>query len=311
MLDGLSLDQLRIFVAIADHGSFRAAAASLSRAQSAVSQAVANLEHQLRVPLFDRSGHRPTMTPEGLGLLADARDILLRVDAMRARARGLGEGLEMEFALTVDTLFPLPLVGRALRDMRAEHPSVAVRLAVEPLGEPIAALLDKRSSLALVVGEAFRDPRIDVEAVAAVEHVAVVSADHSLAKLAASGLGSSVPTHALADHLQIVQSDPSSLSEGRSFGVLSNRICHVSTQDAKHAMILAGLGWGRLPSWQIEGDLKEGRLIRLPTTTLGRDSQVTMEAYLAHRIDEPFGLAAQAFRTALLRQLSLRPTAPS
>ena len=56
-------------------------------------------------------------------------------------------------------------------------------------------------------------------------------------------------------------------------------------------MILAGLGWGRLPHWQIERDLHEGRLVKVPTKTLGRDSEVPMEAYLGHRIDEPFGFA--------------------
>ncbi|MFD1709319.1 LysR family transcriptional regulator [Ottowia sp. GY511] len=297
MLDALSLDQLRTFVAVAERGSFRAGAASLSRAQSAVSQAIANLEHQLRVKLFDRSGHRPTMTPEGLGLLADARDILLRVDVMRARARDLGGALELQLGLTVDTLFPLPVVGHALRETRGKYPSVAIRLTVEPLGGPIAALLDKRCQLAIVVGEEFRDPRIAVEAVGAIGHVAVVAAAHPLAQLDAASAG---PT-ALADHLQIVQSDPSPLSDGRSFGVLSNQVCRVSTQDAKHAMIAAGLGWGRLPLWQIERDLQEGRLVRVPTRALGRHSQVTMEAYLAHRIDEPFGLAAQAFRRALFQ----------
>ena len=295
MLDALSLDQLRTFVAVAERGSFRAGAASLSRAQSAVSQAIANLEHQLRVKLFDRSGHRPTMTPEGLGLLADARDILLRVDVMRARARDLGGALELQLGLTVDTLFPLPVVGHALREARGEYPSVAIRLSVEALGGPIAALLEKRCQLAIVVGEEFRDPRIAVEAVGAIRHVAVVAAAPPLAQLDAAGPA------ALADHLLIVQSDPSPLSDGRSFGVLSPQVCHVSTQDAKHAMIAAGLGWGRLPLWQIERDLQEGRLVRVPTRALGRDSQVSMEAYLAHRIDEPFGLAAQAFRRALLR----------
>lgn len=299
MLDPLSLDQLRTFVAVADCGSFRAAAASLSRVQSAVSQTVANLEHQLQVKLFDRSGHRPTMTPEGQRLLADARDILLRVDAMRARARGLGGGLELQLTLTVDTLFPLSAVGHALREMRVQHPSVAIQLAVEPLGAPIAALLDRRSNLAIVVGEEFRDRRVAIEAIGAIRHIAVVSAEHALASLSRADAGPTV----LSDHMQIVQSDPSPLSEGRTFGVLSNQICHVTTQDAKRAMILAGLGWGRLPHWQIERDLSEGRLVRVPTDALGRDSQISMEAYLARRIDEPFGFAAQAFRAALLQQM--------
>lgn len=56
MLDALTLDQMRIFVAIAETGSFRAAAARLSRVQSALSHAVANLEAELGVSLFDRSG---------------------------------------------------------------------------------------------------------------------------------------------------------------------------------------------------------------------------------------------------------------
>lgn len=300
MLDPVSLDQLRMFVAVVEHGSFRAAAANLSRTQSALSQAIANLEQQLKVKLFDRSGHRPTMTPEGESLVADAREVLLRVDTLRARAKGLGEGLELELALTVDTLFPLSAVGCALREMRLEHPSVAIRLAVEPLGGPLAALLEKRCKLSIMVGEEFRDARIGVEAIGAIQHIAVVCADHELARAPDIDANPAV----LSDHLQIVQTDPSSLSQGKTFGVLSNRICHVSSQDAKHAMILAGLGWGRLPHWQAERDLREGRLVRLATRALGRDGAVSMEAYLAHRIDEPIGPAAKAFWAALRRQMS-------
>lgn len=62
------------------------------------------------------------LTPEGQALLANARDILLRVDAMRARARGLGEGIELELSLIVDTLFPIVTVGAALKEMRVAFP---------------------------------------------------------------------------------------------------------------------------------------------------------------------------------------------
>lgn len=296
MLDALTLDQMRTFVAIAETGSFRAAAAGLSRVQSAVSHAVANLEAALGVALFDRSGHRPVLTPEGEALLANARDILLRVDAMRARARGMGEGVELELSLVVDVVFPIATIGAALTRMRSTYPSVAIRLAVEPLGGPIAALIERRGTLAVAVDEEFRDPRIAFEAIASVEMVAVVSAEHPLAERAQS---KPVGVPDLADHLQIVQSDPSPLSEGRDFGVLSPQTCRVSSQDAKHAMILAGLGWGRLPFWLIERDLREGRLVRVRTKALGRKSQVVWEAYLAHRLDEPLGPAARVFREAL------------
>ena len=132
MLDLLTLDQLRTFVTVAESGSFRSGAARLSRVQSAVSHAIANLETELGLTLFDRAGHRPVLTAEGQALLANARDILLRVDAMRARARGLGNGVELELSLTVDTLFPIRAVGAALTEMRATYPTVSIRLAVEP-----------------------------------------------------------------------------------------------------------------------------------------------------------------------------------
>ncbi|MBO1907622.1 LysR family transcriptional regulator [Microvirga sp. 3-52] len=302
MLDVLTLDQLRTFVTVADSGSFRSGAARLSRVQSAVSHAIANLEAELRVTLFDRSGHRPALTPEGQALLANARDILLRVDAMRARARDLGEGVELELALTVDTLFPIATVGAALAEMRVTYPAVSIRLAVEPLGGPITALIEKRSSLAILVGEDFRDPRIALEAIASIEQVAVVSPKHPLALRPRSG---DVSLPDLADHLQIVLGDPTPLSEGRSFGVLSPQTCRVSSQNAKHAMILAGLGWGRLPVWQVERDLSEGSLVRVATTALGRKGQVSAEAYIAHRLDEPLGPAAHAFRTALAQMTAV------
>ena len=55
MLDAVTLDQLRIFIAAAEQGSFSAAGRKLRRAQSVVGQTLANLEGQLGVTLFDRS----------------------------------------------------------------------------------------------------------------------------------------------------------------------------------------------------------------------------------------------------------------
>ena len=66
MLDGVSLDQLRAFIAAVDEGSFSAGARRLHRAQSAVSELVSNLEAQIGVVLFDRSERYPKLTPAGV-----------------------------------------------------------------------------------------------------------------------------------------------------------------------------------------------------------------------------------------------------
>ena len=62
MLDRLTLDQLRVLIAVAETGSFSAAARQLGRVQSAVSQAVATLEDILGTALFDRYGKTPSST---------------------------------------------------------------------------------------------------------------------------------------------------------------------------------------------------------------------------------------------------------
>src|SRR3546814_13495285 len=90
MLDGISLDQLRAFIAAVDEGSFSAAARKLYRVQSAVSGWVGGLENQLGVVLFDRTTRFPKLTPAGALLLVDARNVVSGVDAMKARAKQIG-----------------------------------------------------------------------------------------------------------------------------------------------------------------------------------------------------------------------------
>src|SRR5205814_8410692 len=101
MLDGVSLDQLRTFIAAADEGGFSAGGGRLRRAQSVVSQTLANLEAQLGLKLFDRSARYPRLTDEGRSLLADARALADNVDGFKARAHAMREGLEPELSVVM------------------------------------------------------------------------------------------------------------------------------------------------------------------------------------------------------------------
>src|SRR3977135_2332174 len=119
VLDGVSLDQLRSFIAAVDEGSFSAAARRLRRAQSAVSELVSSLEDQTGVMLFDRSGRYPKLTSEGAVLLADARGIVAGVDFMKARAKGIAAGLEPELSVVIDVCFPIAAITEAAKEFRA------------------------------------------------------------------------------------------------------------------------------------------------------------------------------------------------
>ena len=102
-----TLDQLRVFLAVVETGSFAAAARRLGRATSVISYAVANLEAQLGLALFDREATRkPQLTVAGRALLGEARTVAHGVDGLRARVRGLLSGLEAEVNLAVDVMLP-------------------------------------------------------------------------------------------------------------------------------------------------------------------------------------------------------------
>src|SRR5208283_4851786 len=134
MIDALTLDQMRIFVAAVGEGSFSAAARKLGRVQSAISQSIAALESHLGVALFDRSGRIPRLTPAGEALIKDARHILEQADELKARAANIASGVEAELSLAVDPIFPhLPLMA-SLKALSVEFSLLPVTTFTENLG---------------------------------------------------------------------------------------------------------------------------------------------------------------------------------
>src|SRR5947209_20365093 len=107
MLDSLTLDQIRLFLAIAGEGSFSKAAKRLNRAQSAVTYGIQKLEAQFGIPLFDRTAYRPALTEAGRALLPRARRIAEETNAFRDVARSLASRLEAELKIALDFMLPI------------------------------------------------------------------------------------------------------------------------------------------------------------------------------------------------------------
>ena len=130
-----TLDQLRLFLAVVDEGSFNGAARKLGRAISVVSYGITTLEAQLGTVLFDREGSRkPVLTEAGKAMLAQARAVADDIDALMAGVLSFNQGLEAELGLAVDVMFPTNLMAEILREFQREFPTVRLRLHVEALG---------------------------------------------------------------------------------------------------------------------------------------------------------------------------------
>jgi DNA-binding transcriptional LysR family regulator len=253
-----TFDQLHIFLAVVDAGSFTAAARTLNRAVSAISYGIANLEAQLGLILFDREGaRRPVLTEAGQAMLAEARAIAGGIDGMRAKAQGLLQGLEAEVNLVVDVMFPPERLGRVLRQFARIYPTVTLRLSVETLGQTNALVLDGRAVIGVAGPLAAEAEALEKRAAGEVTMVPVAAPDHPLAQMARPAPG------AARDFVQLVLSDRSPLTQGRDFSVLSARSWRLSDLSAKHALLRQGIGWGSMPLPMIESDLAAGTLVRL------------------------------------------------
>ena len=253
-----SLDQLRIFLAIVDEGSFAGAGRRLNRAVSVISYGIANLEAQLGLTLFEREGTRkPRLTEAGRAMLTEARGLAEGMDALRAKARGLLHGLEAEVSVAVDVMLPSGRLGRVLRGFAREYPTVSLRLHVEALGAVTAMVRDRAAVIGLSGPLAQGVPAIDSCAAGSVPMVPVAAPDHPLARMG------TIPSGFARGHTQLVLSDRSSFTEGRTFSVISHRTWRLADLGAKHALLREGIGWGNMPLPMVQADLAAGTLMRL------------------------------------------------
>lgn len=258
MLDAMSMDQLRTFIAAADEGSFSAAGRKLRRAQSVVSQTLANLEQQVGFLLFDRTGRYPQLTEAGRALLADARAAADSMDAFKAKARTLAEGLEPELSVAIDVMYPIAALTDAVRAFHEAFPGTPLRLYVEALGAVVQPVLDGRCRIG-VIGSLPEVPgSCESEYLLNVPAITVVAPTHALASM-----GRIIPRSTAARHVQLVLTDRSNLTEGRNFGVVSPQIWRLADLGAKHAFLRAGLGWGIMPQPMVEEDIARGALVRI------------------------------------------------
>ncbi len=285
MYDPLTLDQLRALVAVVDEGSFSAAARKLRRVQSAVSSAMANLEAQLGITIWDRSTRIPRLTDQGRAVLGSARKVLLEVDGLRRLTAGMTMGVEASVSLCVDALFPLPVLVDLCTRFRGAFPDVELRIDTQVMTAVSARVLDGSATLGIVSQEGLL-PGLERRVLSSIRMIPVVSPKHPLAHVRGA-----VTRAQLADAVQIVLSERQ--VEGVvDQGVLSPRTWRVADLHTKHVMLRAGLGWGNLPEHLVEPDRKAGKLVVLRPETWGEDQN---KLYLAaiHRSDARLGPAHQ------------------
>lgn len=280
-----SLDQLRVFIAVIDHGGFAHAARALHRTQSVISYTIANLEEQLNVELLDRTKRKPALTEAGRALLADARAVSLKVDSMRSRAKALSAGLEAEVSLVVDVMFSTCTLVRILHAFQREFPTVSMRLRMEGLGAVTELVMNRVCRIGISGWMPGTPDSIERQSCGFVTMVPVASPLHALARI-----DGRIPSAILREHTQLVLADRSTLTAGQDFGVLALRDWRLGDLGSKHALLRSGIGWGNMPLELVKDDIDAGRLVHLD---INEGSSISFPLYVIHRGDDEPGPAGQ------------------
>ena len=173
----MTLEQLRVFVAVAERQHVTRAAEALNLAQSAVSAAIAALEARHAIKLFHRVGRGIALTDTGAAFLREARAVLARADAaalVLAELGGLQRGtLSLQASQTIASYW-LP---RHLVAFRRAHPGIDIQLRIGNTAQAAAAVHEGAAELGFVEG-AVEDPALISRLVARDQLVIVVAPNH-------------------------------------------------------------------------------------------------------------------------------------
>lgn len=273
-----NLEQIRLFVGVAEGQSFSAVARRLNRAQSAVSSAIAMLETDLGVLLFERSsGRQPRLTAAGTALLEEAREVLRQCQRLDGRALGLARGEEVCLRLAQDEAMPYQPVLDSLEALAQQFPLLEVQLASGAQGDVARKLLERRADLGLLFHHEQMPEALERQRLGTIEMVTVCGAGHALA---AAG---HVDRRELARHRQLLMAPQYPGGEQ-----ISPSVWRTDSFYAMAELLLRNLGWAWLPRHVVQYPTYQSQLVELSSDW----TPPPLVVELVCRRDEALGPAA-------------------
>jgi len=257
-MNSFTIQQLQCFDAVSTEGSFQAAAVKLHRSHPTVFTAVKNLEAQLGVVLLDRDGYRVALTDAGRSFHARARIFLAEAGQLQDHATQLAMGEESELNVVLGDFCPLPQVLALLRRFFDQCPQVRLNLHFEALSGPWERLLDGDADL-IIHHIDQSDQRLEFMKLFPVRVIPVVAP-----RFLAFPITKQITPEQMRAYPQCVIRDSSRHSPPRDYFLIEGtRSWTVSDQLMKKEIILQGMGWGHMPGFLVERELKSGRLLSI------------------------------------------------
>lgn len=287
-------DNVQVFLAVLDHGSFSAAARHLGRVPSAVSMTIAQLEAELDLVLFDRSGREPRPTAVARALEPQARELARQLRQLQTHALQLHQGLERRLTLAIaPELLSVPW-SQPLATLAQEFPLLEVEVLSAPQADALRMLFAGEAHLALVFERPGTDERESFQEVGQEILVAVMSPRHP----EAAARQGQLRLEDLAGIRQIAVTGRERRGADPRL-LLARQVWRTDSHLSTLSLVQAGLGWAYLPRRLVAPLVAAGELVEIRFGNVTGQRRLWVDVVWPS--ERPLGLGAKRF-IELMRQ---------
>jgi len=292
-------DQLRAFIAVAEQGSFRAAATSLYKTQPSISNAIKTLESQFDFSLFDRHNYRPVLSTEGKAFYNQAKKLLTQATELEMFGHHLARADMTQLSLSLSAMCAFPPILNKIKDFCTERPQMRLQLNTEHLSGVLEQIQLDKSEFAIgpLLGV---DQKYEFIEVGEIKMITVIAPQALAAVMSSVSDNQSMPAMPLLTHQQLRQlphiliSDTGSVAPFDHVNVISgSRPWYVNDYQMKKALLVSAMGWARIPEHIVKTQIKDGSLIKIQVENFNFESTVPM--YLIKLKQQPLSVLAKAF----------------
>ncbi len=287
-------ENVKVFLAVLDHGSFSAAARVLKRVPSAISMTIGQLEAELDLKLFDRVGREPVATPMARALEPRARLVARHLTQLKVHALELHQGVERRLSIVIAPELLTTPWSEPLKTLANEFSSMEVEILFAPQTEAMHLLREGQVQLALVFERAIMDEREAFQEFGSEVLVAVISPDHPIYQAKQQCF----KQDDLMDVRQILVASRN-VGEGDLRFVLSRQLWHTDSHLAALNMVQAGLGWAHLPKTLVAPLIASGTLAAIEFEHFSNEQKLWVDVVWLK--DKPLGRGAKRY-IELMRQ---------
>ena len=249
------LEQMRVFVAVADASGFAPAARRLGMSPPAVTRAVATIEDRVGTRLLERTTRTVRLTEAGTRFLADCKRILAEIEDAEASAAGDHAEPRGTLALTASVLFGRMHVTPVLLDFLARHPRIFVRTLFV---DRIVDLVDEGIDVAVRIAH-LPDSALTAVRVGEVRRVVCAAPDY-LERRGTPGHPADLERHEAIGFAPTAPEEWLFAADGSAIATRPPTRLTVNTADVAIAAAVAGHGLARVLSYMIQPELRAGRL---------------------------------------------------